>query len=180
MIVSSSMSGTCQDAEESLPLACLAIETVALLATLPISEPESLLDVDLPRPAAPAGRDPARRREGRLGQPVDAKRRPRAPEVETEPRVSGGTRPASVEAAGRPAPRCSSPGKRKVFYAGAITRPAATRSFSWSRAHRWPQAQDVSFAQSAPCPSPRSPVELLFDRMGREARPARGAKAPCS
>ena len=80
------------------------MKAVALTHYLPIDDPASLLDMDLPAPSAPAGYDLLVRVEAVSVNPVDTKLR--APKAQTlaAPKVLGfdddGKRPALAEIAG--------------------------------------------------------------------------------
>jgi zinc-binding alcohol dehydrogenase family protein len=98
------------------------MKAVALTRYLPISDPESLVDVELPDPT-PAGRDLLVRVKAISVNPVDTKVRSPKEKVEPAPRVLGWDAAGVVEAVG---PDCAffKPGD-EVFYAGDITRPGS-------------------------------------------------------
>jgi zinc-binding alcohol dehydrogenase family protein len=98
------------------------MKAVALTRYLPISDPESLVDVELPDPT-PAGRDLLVRVKAISVNPVDTKVRSPKDKVEPSPRVLGWDAAGVVEAIG-PESTLFKPGA-EVFYAGDITRPGA-------------------------------------------------------
>jgi NADPH:quinone reductase len=96
------------------------MKAVALTRYLPISDPESLVDVELPDPT-PTGRDLLVRVKAISVNPVDTKVRSPKDKVEPAPRVLGWDAAGVVEAVG---PECSMfKAGDEVFYAGDITRP---------------------------------------------------------
>ena len=142
------------------------MKAVGLLKYLPISDPESLLDVDVPRPAAPQGRDLLVAVKAVSVNPVDTKRRAPKPDVEKEPRVLGWDASGVVEAAGE---GCTlfKPGD-EVFYAGAINRPGTNAEYQLVDerivGHK---PRSLSFASAASLPlTSLTAWELMFDRMG--------------
>lgn len=98
------------------------MKAVALTRYLPISDPESLFNVELPDPT-PTGRDLLVRVKAVSVNPVDTKVRSPKDKVEPAPRVIGWDAAGVVDATG---PECSlfKPGD-EVFYAGDITRPGS-------------------------------------------------------
>jgi NADPH2:quinone reductase len=120
------------------------MRAVALTRYLPISNPEALVDVELPAPV-PGPRDLLVRVHAIAVNPVDVKVRSPKPRVEAAPRVLGWDAAGIVEAVGGEV-TLFRPGDA-VYYAGDITR-ARTRSSSWStsassapsrRASTWPR-----------------------------------------
>ena len=75
------------------------MKAVALTRYLPITDPESLFNVDLPKPQA-AGRDLLVRVEAVSVNPVDTKVRAPKPDVEKTPRVLGWDAAGVVESVG--------------------------------------------------------------------------------
>ena len=86
------------------------MKAVAFTRHLPIDDPESLLDLDLPEPAHGA-HDLLVRVEAVSANPVDTKLRAAGPEIEDSPRVLGFDAAGIVEAAGARA-RGFAPGDR--------------------------------------------------------------------
>ncbi|MGQ5523532.1 zinc-binding alcohol dehydrogenase family protein [Chitinimonas sp. PSY-7] len=103
------------------------MKAVALTQYLPISHPESLLDYDLPKPAAPTGHDLLVRIEAIAVNPVDFKVRAPKATVEATPRILGWDATGVVEAVGD-AVSMFKPGDR-VYYAGDITRQGSNAEF---------------------------------------------------
>jgi zinc-binding alcohol dehydrogenase family protein len=95
------------------------MKAVALTRYLPISDPDSLVDVVLDDPV-PTGRDLLVRVEAVSVNPVDTKQRAPSAKVEAKPRVLGYDAAGVVAAVG---PECTlfKPGDA-VYYAGDVTR----------------------------------------------------------
>ena len=98
------------------------MKAVGLYKYLPIDHPESLLDLDVPTPAA-AGHDLLVRVKAISVNPVDTKRRAPKDLVETTPKILGWDAAGIVEAAG-PEVTLFKPGD-KVYYAGSVIRQGA-------------------------------------------------------
>jgi NADPH2:quinone reductase len=141
------------------------MKAVGLTSYLPISDPQSLLDVQLPKPAA-SGHDLLVRIEAVSVNPVDTKVRASKAQVEAQPRVLGYDAAGVVEAVGAEVTMFK-PGDA-VFYAGDITRPGTNCEFHLVDERvvgRKPQTLD--FAQAAALPlTTLTAWELLFDRFG--------------
>lgn len=142
------------------------MKAVGLLKYLPVTDPESLLDVELPNPAAPKGRDLLVAVKAISVNPVDTKRRAPKPDVEKEPRVLGWDASGVVAAVGE-ACTLFKPGD-DVFYAGAINRPGTNSELHLVDerivGHR---PRSLSFASAAAMPlTSLTAWELMFDRMG--------------
>src|SRR5215207_11412054 len=95
------------------------MKAVGLYRYLPLSDPESLLDLDVPTPT-PAGRDLLVAVEAVSVNPVDYKMRSPKAQVEKEPRVLGWDVAGVVQTAGSDA-RLFKRGDA-VYYAGARMR----------------------------------------------------------
>ncbi len=141
------------------------MQAVALTRYLPISDPQSLMDVDLPNPVA-GDQDIVVRVEAISVNPVDTKVRAPKDKVEKEPRVLGWDAAGVVQEVGAKA-KLFKPGD-EVYYAGDITRPGSNSQF---------QAVDerivgrkptvLSFAEAAAFPlTSITAWESLFDRLG--------------
>ncbi|MCA9499853.1 MAG: zinc-binding alcohol dehydrogenase family protein [Nitrospira sp.] len=143
------------------------MKAVGLTRYLPITDPESLRDVDLPSPKA-HGRDLLVRIEAISVNPVDAKiRRSKGPDhQEAFPQVLGWDAAGVVEAIGNEV-RMFQPGDA-VYYSGSIGRPGCNSEYHLVDerivAHKpisW------SMAQSAALPlTVITAYEALFERMG--------------
>lgn len=141
------------------------MKAVALTHYLPIDDPQSLLDVELPKPAAPTGHDLLVRVEAVSVNPVDTKLRAPKPKVETQPRVLGFDAAGVVEAVGELV-TAFQPGD-EVYYAGDYTRSGSNAQYQLIDERvvgRKPATLD--FAQAAALPlTAITAWELLFQRM---------------
>lgn len=141
------------------------MKAVALTHYLPIDDPQSLLDVELPDPPAPAGHDLRVRVEAVSVNPVDTKLRSPKPQVESAPRVLGFDAASVVEAAGE-AVTGFAPGDA-VYYAGDVTRPGSNAQLQLVDARlvaRKPRTLDFTQAAALPLTAITA-WELLFERM---------------
>jgi len=140
------------------------MKAVALTHYLPITDPQSLFDVELLKPS-PAGQDLLVRVEAISVNPVDAKMRVRMGQVETAPRVLGWDAAGVVEAVGTAVTRFK-PG-HEVYYAGDITRPGSNAEFQLVDERivgRKPRT--LSFAEAAALPlTTITAWEAFFDRL---------------
>ncbi len=141
------------------------MKAVAYRQSLPIDDPRSLLDVILPEPSAPTGRDLLVRVEAVSVNPVDTKIRRNVDPAGAD-KVLGWDAAGTVLAAG-PEATLFKPGDA-VFYAGAIDDSGsnAERQLVDERiVGRKPASLD--FAQAAALPlTAVTAWELLFDRLG--------------
>ena len=149
------------------------MKAIALTRYLPIDDPESLVDVELPRPSA-SGHDLLVRIEAVSINPVDTKVRAPRPEVEAQPKVLGFDAAGVVEAIGADV-TLFKPGDA-VFYAGDITRSGSNAEYQLVDerivGHK-PRSLDFARAAALPLTSITA-WELMFDRMrldpdGRDA-----------
>lgn len=145
------------------------MKAVALTRYLPIDDPQSLIDVELPKPAAPAGHDLLVRVEAVSVNPVDAKVRAPKSQVEAQPKVLGFDAAGVVEAVGENV-TAFKPGDA-VYYAGDITRPGSNAQLQLVDArivgHK---PKTLDFAQAAALPlTAITAWELLFQRMPFDA-----------
>jgi zinc-binding alcohol dehydrogenase family protein len=140
------------------------MKAIALTRYLPISDPESLQDVELPKPIA-SGHDVLVRVEAVSVNPVDTKVRSPKPQVEAQPKVLGYDAAGVVEAVGESV-TLFQPGD-EVYYAGDITRPGTNAQFHLVDERivgRKPTTLD--FAEAAALPlTAITAWELLFERM---------------
>ncbi|PZQ18545.1 MAG: zinc-binding alcohol dehydrogenase family protein [Rhodanobacter denitrificans] len=140
------------------------MKAIALTRYLPIDDPESLVEVDLPDPTAD-GHDLLVRVEAISVNPVDTKLRAPKAQVESEPRVLGFDAAGTVVAVG-PDVTGFKPGDA-VYYAGDVTRPGSNAQLQRVDARlvgRKPATLD--FAQAAALPlTTITAWELLFQRM---------------
>lgn len=102
------------------------MKAIGLTRYLPISNPESLVDIELDKPT-PTGRDLLVRIEAIAVNPVDTKVRAPKDKIEDSPRVLGWDAAGVVEAVG-PDVSLFKVGDA-VYYAGDITRQGANSEF---------------------------------------------------
>ncbi|THD08431.1 zinc-binding alcohol dehydrogenase family protein [Rhodanobacter lindaniclasticus] len=140
------------------------MKAVALTRYLPITDPQSLFDVELPTPV-PGEHDLLVRVEAVSVNPVDTKLRAPKPQVETSPRVLGYDAAGVVEAAGS-AVAGFKPGDR-VYYAGDVTRPGSNAQYQLVDARLAAlMPHNLDFADAAALPLVAVTAwELLFQRM---------------
>ena len=140
------------------------MKAVALTRYLSIDDPASLLDVELPKPAA-GSHDLLVRVEAVSVNPVDTKVRSPKPQVETQPKVLGYDAAGVVEAVGADVTGFQ-PGDR-VYYAGDVTRPGSNAEFQLVDARlaaTLPRSLDFAGAAALPLVTITA-WELLFQRM---------------
>lgn len=143
------------------------MKAVALTRYLPISDPQSLFDTELPTPL-PASHDLLVRVEAISVNPVDTKvRAPKPDKIEAEktPHVLGWDAAGIVEAVGPDVKRFK-PGD-EVYYAGDITRPGSNAEFQLVDEHIvGHKPRTLTFAEAAAMPlTTITAWEALFDRM---------------
>lgn len=140
------------------------MKAVALKRYLPVSDPESLLDVELPDPK-PEGRDLLVRVHAISVNPVDTKVRSPKDKTEATPRVIGWDAAGVVEAVGPDVTRFR-PGDA-VYYAGSIARPGCNSELHLvDERIAGPKPKTLDFAQAAALPlTALTAYEALFDRM---------------
>ena len=141
------------------------MKAIALTRYLPIDDPQSLLDVELPKPSAPTGHDLLVRVEAVSVNPVDTKLRSPKPQVETQPKVLGYDAAGVVEAVGGNVTRFK-PGDA-VYYAGDVTRSGSNTEFQLVDSRLvGAKPRSLDFAQAAALPlTTITAWELLFQRM---------------
>ncbi|SBW12640.1 Zinc-binding alcohol dehydrogenase family protein [uncultured Alphaproteobacteria bacterium] len=141
------------------------MKAVGYTRSLPISDPASLEDLELPEPT-PEPRDLRVKVHAISVNPVDAKIRMRMAGENGQPRILGWDVAGVVEAAGERTSRFK-PGD-EVFYAGSLTRPGANSEYhvvDERLVGRKPKT--LSFAEAAAMPlTSLTAWELLFDRLG--------------
>ena len=147
------------------------MKAVGLYKYLPIEDPESLIDVEVPKPEA-RGRDLLVRVKAVSVNPVDTKVRAPKEKVETEPKILGWDAAGVVEAVGEEVSLFSV--GDEVFYAGSIIRPGCNAEYHLVDERivgRKPR--NLSFEEAAAMPlTTLTAWEALFDRMGVARRPS--------
>lgn len=141
------------------------MKAIALTRYLPIDDPQSLVDVELPDPPAPTGHDLLVRVEAVSVNPVDTKVRSPRPQVEAQPKVLGYDAAGVVEAIGENVSRFR-PGDR-VYYAGDITRAGSNAQLQLVDERvvgHAPKSLDAAQAAALPLTA-LTAWELLFQRM---------------
>ncbi|HLZ62367.1 MAG TPA: zinc-binding alcohol dehydrogenase family protein [Ktedonosporobacter sp.] len=146
------------------------MKAIGLYRYLPIDEPESLIDLEVEKPA-PTGHDLLVNVKAISVNPVDVKRR--APKAQTEKmaRILGWDAAGVVEAVG---PECTlfKPGDA-VYYAGDITRPGSNSEYHLVDERivgRKPTRLDFAGAAALPLTT-LTAWEALFDRLGISQEP---------
>ncbi|HYO12641.1 MAG TPA: zinc-binding alcohol dehydrogenase family protein [Thermoanaerobaculia bacterium] len=152
------------------------MKAVGLYKYLPIDDPESLIDVDVPRPE-PRGRDLLVRVKAVSVNPVDTKVRAPKDKVETEPKILGWDAAGVVEAVGEGVSLFSV--GDEVYYAGSITRQGCNAEHHLVDerivGHK---PRSLSFEEAAAMPlTTLTAWEALFDRMGVAPRPPEDGSA---
>ena len=141
------------------------MKAVAYRESLPISDPQSLIDVELPEPVA-TGRDLLVEVRAVSVNPVDTKMRMRSTPGPGEAFVLGWDAAGVVVASG-PDATLFQPGD-EVWYAGAIDRPGTNAQFHLVDerivGHK-PASLDFAHAAALPLTSITA-WELLFERLG--------------
>ncbi len=152
------------------------MRAVGLYKYLPIEDPESLVDLEVPKPE-PRGRDLLVRVRAVSVNPVDTKVRAPKDKVEAEPKILGWDASGIVEAAGEGA-SLFSPGD-EVYYAGSIVRQGCDSEYHLVDERivgRKPR--NLTFEEAAAMPlTTLTAWEALFDRMGVEPQPAESRPA---
>jgi NADPH:quinone reductase len=140
------------------------MKAVALTRYLPIDDPQSLVDIELPIPV-PGEHDLLVRVEAISVNPVDTKVRSPKPQVEAQPKVLGYDAAGTVEAVGD-AVSGFEPGDR-VYYAGDIGRPGSNAQYQLVDARLVGHApRSIELADAAALPlTTITAWELLFQRM---------------
>jgi NADPH2:quinone reductase len=143
------------------------MKAIGLTRYLPIDDPQSLLDIEVPKPTA-TGHDLLVRVEAVSVNPVDTKVRAPKPQVEAQAKVLGYDAAGVVEAVGDAVTLF----KRgdAVYYAGSITRPGSNAQFQLvDERIVGPKPKTLDFAAAAALPlTALTAWELLFDRFGFE------------
>jgi NADPH:quinone reductase len=152
------------------------MKAVALYRYLPIDDPESLIDVELPKPV-PTGHDILVKVEAVSVNPVDYKVRSPKATVESAPRVLGWDAAGVVEAVG-PDATLFKPGD-PVFYAGDITRAGSNSEYQLVDERivgRKPASLDFAHAAALPLTAITA-WEALFARLNVSPQGADAGKS---
>ena len=141
------------------------MKAVGLTQYLPIEHPESLMDIDLPKPTA-TGRDVLVRIHAIAVNPVDTKIRKPKDKVEVEPKVLGWDAAGEVMEVGSEVLLFNV--GDAVYYAGDVTRSGCNAEYQLMDerivGHK---PKILSFEESAALPlTTVTAWEALFDRMG--------------
>ncbi|WP_250439811.1 zinc-binding alcohol dehydrogenase family protein [Caballeronia sp. AZ1_KS37] len=144
------------------------MKAIGLTRYLPISNPESLIDIELDKPT-PTGRDLLVKIEAIAVNPVDTKVRAPKDKVEATPRVLGWDAAGVVEAVGPDVTlfKAGDP----VYYAGDITRQGANSEFHLIDERivgAKPKSLDFTHAAALPLTTITA-WEALFERLGVSA-----------
>ena|SRR5262245_41165961 len=140
------------------------MKAVALTRYLPVTDPESLVDVTLPDPV-PTGHDILVRVAAVSVNPVDTKQRAPSGKVEAQPRVLGWDAAGTVAVVG-PEVTLFKPGD-EVYYAGDVTRQGSNSELHLVDERivgRKPQTMDFTQAAAIPLTAITA-WEAYFDRM---------------
>jgi NADPH2:quinone reductase len=150
------------------------MRAVGYRTPLPVADPNSLVDIDLPRPT-PAGRDLLVEIKAVSVNPVDTKVRRSVPAEGDGWKVLGWDAAGVVVEAG-PEASLFKPGD-EVFYAGALTRPGSNAEFQLVDERLvGPKPKTLGWAESAALPlTAITAWETLFDRLDVERGAAPGA-----
>ncbi|MFJ7975813.1 zinc-binding alcohol dehydrogenase family protein [Peribacillus sp. NPDC096379] len=140
------------------------MKAVGLYKYLPIDHPESLLDVEVPKPIA-TGRDLLVKVKAIAVNPVDAIVRSPKPDVEEGPKILGWDVAGVVEEVG---PDCTlfKPGE-EVYYSGSITRQGGNSEYHLvDERIVGKKPRTLDFAEAAALPlTTTTAYESLFDRL---------------
>ncbi|MFD2233937.1 zinc-binding alcohol dehydrogenase family protein [Phaeospirillum tilakii] len=150
------------------------MRAVGYQTSLPIEDPRSLVDIDLPRPT-PAGHDLLVEIRAVSVNPVDTKVRKRAQPEPGGWTVLGWDAAGTVVATGPEATRFR-PGDA-VFYAGALTRPGTNAEFHLVDERLVGlKPASLDWAEAAALPlTAITAWEALFERLDVKGRPVPGA-----
>jgi zinc-binding alcohol dehydrogenase family protein len=152
------------------------MKAVGLRKYLPIANPESLIDLEIPKPEL-GPHDLLVRVEAISINPVDTKVRAPKPKEETDPRVLGWDAAGVVEATGSLV-TLFRPGD-EVYYAGSILRPGTNSEFHLVDERIVGQKPGkLSFSEAAAFPlTTITAWEALFDRLAIDRFGADGGKS---
>lgn len=141
------------------------MKAVALLKYLPINHPESLMDVELPKPKA-SGRDVLVRVLAVAVNPIDTKIRKPKDKIEQEPKVLGWDAAGEIVEVGSESTLFNI--GDKVYYAGSVTRSGSNAEYQLVDERivaRMPESLSIEAAAALPLTAVTA-WESLFDRLG--------------
>jgi NADPH:quinone reductase len=140
------------------------MKAIAYAKPAPIEAADSLIELDMPAPAAPQGRELLVEIRAVSVNPVDAKQR-RGVDPGATPRILGFDGAGVVRAAG-PEAELFRPGD-EVFYAGVVNRPGTNAELHLvDERIVGPKPKTLSFAEAASLPlTSITAWEALFDRL---------------
>lgn len=145
------------------------MKAVGLYKYLPIEDPESLIDVEVPKPG-PHGRDLLVRVKAVSVNPVDTKVRAPKDKVETEPKILGWDAAGVVAAVGEQVSLFAV--GDEVYYAGSLSRQGCDAEYHLvDERIVGGKPRNLSFEEAAAMPlTTLTAWEALFDRMGATRR----------
>jgi len=141
------------------------VKAVAFTRSLPIDDPESLVDLTLPDPGPPQGHDLLVRVRAVSVNPVDAKQRIAGSATAARPRVLGWDAAGTVAATGSEVTLFKE--GDEVYYAGDVTRPGSNSELQLvDERIVGSKPRSMDFAQAAAIPlTAITAWEAFFDRM---------------
>ncbi len=150
------------------------MKAIGLTQYLPIDNPDSLVEVEVPTPM-PSGRDLQVRVHAVSVNPVDVKTRAPRPAIESTARILGWDAAGIVEAVG-PAVTLFKPGD-EVYYAGSIDRAGCDSELHLvDERIVGSKPRTLNFEQAAALPlTTITAWEALFDRLGIPKEPSANA-----
>src|SRR5215204_3588731 len=147
------------------------MKAIGLYQYLPIENPDSLIEVEVPTPT-PTGRDLLVRVHAVSVNPVDVKSRAPRPTIESNPLILGWDAAGVVEAIG-PEVTLFKPGD-EVFYAGSRDRAGCDSELHLvDERIVGPKPRTLTFEEAAALPlTTITAWEALFDRLGIAKEPS--------
>ena len=141
------------------------MKAVGLYKYLPIDDPESLVDVEIPEPGKPAGHDLLVRVKAVSVNPVDTKIRSPKDKVESEPKILGWDAAGVVEATGDEVTLFNQ--GDAVYYAGSIIRPGSNAEYQLvDERIAGQKPESLSFEEAAALPlTTITAWEAMFEQM---------------
>ena len=142
------------------------MKAIGLYQYLPINNPDSLVEVEIPAPTTPTGHDLLVRVQAVSVNPVDVKSRAPRAGTESTPRILGWDAAGVVEAVG-PGATLFKPGDA-VYYAGSIDRAGCNSELHLvDERIVGPKPRTLDFEEAAALPlTTITAWEAIFDRLG--------------